>query len=147
MTSGTGSNCRNLSATRENLDMNNFTMKALPRCTLPLYTPILHPKHTNRIRVPYASPIRLWTRSFHASASYRVDLAFDLHDNNGKAKGAPILILHGLFGSKRNNRSISKFVALLFHLYRMLTRDQSPRARSLPSRLRPRPTQPWRLVA
>lgn len=40
-----------------------------------------------------------------------MDLAYDLHDDGGKAKGAPILILHGLFGSKKNNRSISKYVS------------------------------------
>ncbi|KAF2728942.1 alpha/beta-hydrolase [Polyplosphaeria fusca] len=52
------------------------------------------------------------SRSFHASASWRtVDLAFDVHDNGGKATGAPIVVLHGLFGSKKNNRSISKALA------------------------------------
>jgi hypothetical protein len=56
-----------------------------------------------------ATPLPSWTRSFHASASLRVvDLAYKLHDNNGKAKGDPIVIIHGLFGSKRNNQSVSK---------------------------------------
>ncbi|KAF2750056.1 alpha/beta-hydrolase [Sporormia fimetaria CBS 119925] len=64
----------------------------------------------------FSSPLRLsWrcSRSFHASPAYRdtIDLAYDLHDNNGQATGAPILILHGLFGSKKNNRSISKALA------------------------------------
>jgi hypothetical protein len=38
-----------------------------------------------------------------------VDLAYSLHDNKGSAKGDPIVIIHGLFGSKKNNRSISKY--------------------------------------
>ncbi|KAF2012848.1 alpha/beta-hydrolase [Aaosphaeria arxii CBS 175.79] len=51
-------------------------------------------------------------RFLHASSSLRaVDLAYDLHDNSGKATGAPIVIVHGLFGSKKNNRSISKALA------------------------------------
>jgi hypothetical protein len=39
-----------------------------------------------------------------------VDLAYNLHDNKGEAKGDPIVIIHGLFGSKRNNQSVSKYV-------------------------------------
>lgn len=52
-------------------------------------------------------------RSFHVSVRLLepLDLAYDLHDNAGKATGAPILILHGLFGSKKNNRTISKALA------------------------------------
>ncbi|GME42420.1 abhydrolase domain-containing protein [Neofusicoccum parvum] len=43
----------------------------------------------------------------------RLDLSYDLHEPpKGSAtsvsENAPIIILHGLFGSKRNNRSISK---------------------------------------
>jgi hypothetical protein len=50
-------------------------------------------------------------RAFHASTSNQIiDLKYDLHDKGGKSKGAPIVILHGLFGNKRNNRSISKYV-------------------------------------
>ncbi|KAF2715308.1 alpha/beta-hydrolase [Pleomassaria siparia CBS 279.74] len=87
-------------------------MQALPKCARSLYAPFTHPKHTNRIRFSPVSQPQPWTRSFHASASYRaLPLAFDLYDNSGEATGAPILILHGLFGSKRNNRSISKALA------------------------------------
>lgn len=46
----------------------------------------------------------------------RLDLSYDLHEppkSQGSAtsasENAPIIILHGLFGSKRNNRSISKY--------------------------------------
>jgi len=39
-----------------------------------------------------------------------LDLAYSLHDNKGSAKGDPIVIIHGLFGSKKNNRSVSKYV-------------------------------------
>ncbi|KAJ4379174.1 hypothetical protein N0V86_005218 [Didymella sp. IMI 355093] len=65
-----------------------------------------------RAQISNATPLPSWTRSFHASASLRVvDLAYKLHDNNGKAKGDPIVIIHGLFGSKRNNQSVSNVFA------------------------------------
>ncbi|OCL14056.1 alpha/beta-hydrolase [Glonium stellatum] len=67
--------------------------------------PFLHPKHFNRTFIPL-------NRSFHASSGLRaLDLAFDYHENGGKATGAPIVFLHGLFGSKKNNRSMSKALA------------------------------------
>lgn len=44
--------------------------------------------------------------------SETVPLAFDLHSpssaKDGDQKKAPIIFMHGLFGSKKNNRSISK---------------------------------------
>ncbi|KAF2184634.1 alpha/beta-hydrolase [Zopfia rhizophila CBS 207.26] len=87
-------------------------MYALPRCIQPVYAPILHPKYLNRTRVPSPCPSSGWTRSFHASQNLRIhQLAFDHHDNGGKATGSPIVILHGLFGSKKNNRSMSKALA------------------------------------
>lgn len=46
------------------------------------------------------------------SSSETVPLAFDLHSplkaKDGDQKKAPIIFMHGLFGSKKNNRSISK---------------------------------------
>lgn len=49
-----------------------------------------------------------------SSASATVPLAYDLHEPSGSGaeqkRGPPILFLHGLFGSKKNNRSISKYV-------------------------------------
>ena len=47
----------------------------------------------------------------------RLSLAYNLHlpQNHGvDLKHAPIIILHGLFGSKQNNRSISKWA---FHIF------------------------------
>ncbi|KAF1933434.1 mitochondrial hydrolase [Didymella exigua CBS 183.55] len=65
-----------------------------------------------RIQLGNATPSPSWARSFHASASLRaVDLAYKLHDNNGKANGDPIVIIHGLFGSKRNNQGVSNVFA------------------------------------
>jgi hypothetical protein len=82
------------------------TMRPVYRSLQPICTPLLHPKHTTRIA---STPLPSWTRTFHASAACRaVDLVYTLHDEQGKAKGAPIVILHGLFGSKKNNRSVSK---------------------------------------
>ncbi|KAF2423312.1 alpha/beta-hydrolase [Tothia fuscella] len=46
-----------------------------------------------------------------------VELAYDLYEpesskkNPGAPKNAPVLFLHGLFGSKKNNRSMSKVLA------------------------------------
>ncbi|KAH8598046.1 Alpha/Beta hydrolase protein [Bisporella sp. PMI_857] len=48
-----------------------------------------------------------------AYSSSPVPLAFDLYESpkGSSAKNAPIIVMHGLFGSKRNNRSISKALA------------------------------------
>jgi len=81
-------------------------MSLLYRGLQPVCSPLLHPKHLPRI---YRTQSPAWTRPFHASANCRaIDLAYSLHDEHGKAKGAPIIIVHGLFGSKKNNRSVSK---------------------------------------
>jgi hypothetical protein len=94
--------------------LTTHTMRTLYQGLRPIYAPLLHPKHNTRIPIASGLHPSACVRSFHASASWRtMDLAFDLHDNGGQAKGAPILILHGLFGSKKNNRSISKYVAAL----------------------------------
>lgn len=46
------------------------------------------------------------------STQSALPLAYELHEPSGsnttQTDGAPILFLHGLFGSKKNNRSISK---------------------------------------
>ena len=55
-----------------------------------------------------ATPIR----TYAAAAGSRVELAFDHHapPNEGPhgPQDAPIIFMHGLFGSKKNNRSVSK---------------------------------------
>ncbi|KAF9869444.1 alpha beta fold family [Colletotrichum karsti] len=47
------------------------------------------------------------------STQKRLTLSYDLHEPGKSAAGisAPVLFLHGLFGSKKNNRSISKVLA------------------------------------
>ncbi|KAH7087541.1 Alpha/Beta hydrolase protein [Paraphoma chrysanthemicola] len=87
-------------------------MRPISRSIQPLYAHLTHAKHAPRLRLANATPEPVWTRSFHASASLRiVDLAYSLHDNKGTAKGDPIVIVHGLFGSKKNNRSVSNALA------------------------------------
>lgn len=56
-------------------------------------------------------PSRLCLRKYSSIA--RVSLAFDLHEpkQGSNPKHAPIIFMHGLFGSKKNNRSISKALA------------------------------------
>ncbi|OSS45270.1 hypothetical protein B5807_10145 [Epicoccum nigrum] len=87
-------------------------MHSTLRSIRPLSTPFRLANQSARAQLSNATPSPAWTRSFHASTPLRVvDLAYKLHDNNGKAKGDPIVIIHGLFGSKRNNQSISNVFA------------------------------------
>ncbi|KAF2128295.1 alpha/beta-hydrolase [Dothidotthia symphoricarpi CBS 119687] len=69
----------------------------------------LHPAQP----IPYAlPPQRPCTRTLHSTPRRsEIELAYRLHDNNGQAKGAPIVMIHGLFGSKRNNQSVSNVLA------------------------------------
>ena len=60
-------------------------------------------------RPAFATPIR----TYASTAGGRVELAFDHHapPKEGGPHGpqdAPIIFMHGLFGSKKNNRSVSK---------------------------------------
>ncbi|KAF2086893.1 mitochondrial hydrolase [Saccharata proteae CBS 121410] len=69
-----------------------------------------------RFAAPRMFAPRIHLRTFASSRPCRqLDLSFDLHEPPAKSgsgsDNAPILILHGLFGSKRNNRSISKVLA------------------------------------
>ncbi|EMD67680.1 hypothetical protein COCSADRAFT_291911 [Bipolaris sorokiniana ND90Pr] len=87
-------------------------MRTISRSAQPLFASVSPLKQTNRIHVLNATPLPSWTRSFHASANLRaVDLAYRLHDDSGKAKGDPIVMIHGLFGSKRNNQSVGNAIA------------------------------------
>jgi hypothetical protein len=56
----------------------------------------------------YRVSAKLWQRSY--SIAPRVSLAYDLHEPANPSSNAPgaIIFMHGLFGSKKNNRSISK---------------------------------------
>ncbi|KAJ1329249.1 abhydrolase domain-containing protein 11 [Microdochium nivale] len=51
---------------------------------------------------------------FFATRPSTVSLAFDLHEppkSDRSRQDAPIIFMHGLFGSKKNNRSVSKVLA------------------------------------
>jgi hypothetical protein len=96
-----------------NCATTTITMRSIARSIQPVYVPLLRSKQATRIRLSNATPAPAWARPFHATAGLRVvDLAYSFHDNKGSAKGDPIVIIHGLFGSKKNNRSVSKYVAL-----------------------------------
>ncbi len=51
-------------------------------------------------------------RAFSTTRGSRTELAYQVYgpENEQAASRDPILFLHGLFGSKQNNRSISKYV-------------------------------------
>ena len=50
-------------------------------------------------------------RAFSTARVYRAELSFEVYGpEKAEAVRSPILFLHGLFGSKQNNRSISKYV-------------------------------------
>ncbi|KAI0012804.1 alpha/beta-hydrolase [Xylariaceae sp. FL0662B] len=74
---------------------------------------------TRRIVIPHSAalfrtPHRAISRSYTVISAGRVPLAFDHHipPNSDRSKGdAPIIFMHGLFGSKKNNRSVSKVLA------------------------------------
>ncbi|KAK8199584.1 Alpha/Beta hydrolase protein [Phyllosticta capitalensis] len=87
-------------------------MNPLSRSTTPLRALLARPSTTT-----YAART---ARTFATTRPLAaLDLTYDVHEppkddgSRGKlaSEGAPILILHGLFGSRRNNRSISKQLA------------------------------------
>ncbi|KAK1979701.1 Alpha/Beta hydrolase protein [Colletotrichum cereale] len=58
--------------------------------------------------------LRLSSFTRRMSSQKSLSLSFDLHEPSKPAPGltpSPIIFLHGLFGSKKNNRSISKVLA------------------------------------
>ncbi|KAG9232978.1 prolyl oligopeptidase-like protein [Amylocarpus encephaloides] len=69
------------------------------------------------MRTRIVRPAPTVVRSIIASRCYttasRISLAYDLHEPANPASDAPgaIIFMHGLFGSKKNNRSISKALA------------------------------------
>lgn len=70
---------------------------------------------TTRAAAPRVLARHATLRPFSTSRPLaRLDLSYDLHEPpkgsaTSPSENAPIIILHGLFGSKRNNRSISKY--------------------------------------
>lgn len=56
-------------------------------------------------------------RAFSTARVFRAELAYQVYGpEKEQATRDPILFLHGLFGSKQNNRSISKYaIAMLAH--------------------------------
>lgn len=60
-------------------------------------------------RIAVRSP--LGVRAFSTARVSRAELSYQVFGpENGEAVRDPIIFLHGLFGSKQNNRSISKCV-------------------------------------
>ncbi|OTB05776.1 hypothetical protein M426DRAFT_56185 [Hypoxylon sp. CI-4A] len=95
---------------------------------------------TRRILFPRSSfgvPLRsLLSRPYSSNAAHtRVPLAFDHHEppKDGRHKqDSPIIFMHGLFGSKKNNRTVSRVLArdLKRHIYTVDLRNhgESPHA-------------------
>ncbi|KAI0540943.1 alpha beta hydrolase fold family [Xylaria digitata] len=81
-----------------------------------------------------AASIRSLSRAY-STAGGRVQLVFDHHappKSDRHRQDAPIIFIHGLFGSKKNNRSVSKVLArdLNRHVYAIDLRNhgESPHA-------------------
>ncbi|KAI0810747.1 alpha beta hydrolase fold family [Xylaria sp. FL0064] len=71
---------------------------------------------------PLAASIRSLSRAYSTTSSSRVQLVFDHHappKSDRDRQDSPIIFMHGLFGSKKNNRSVSKVLArdLNRHVY------------------------------
>ncbi|KAI0490752.1 alpha beta hydrolase fold family [Xylaria cf. heliscus] len=85
-----------------------------------------------------SSTLRSLSRAYSSSSSTtggRVPLVFDHHaapNSDRHRQDAPIIFMHGLFGSKKNNRSVSKVLArdLKRHVYAIDLRNhgESPHA-------------------
>ena len=81
--------------------------------------------------------IQIQYKTLGAENRRHLSLAYATHEPSNAAsniKHAPIVILHGLFGSKQNNRSISKYASPFLQLYEGKGREandlgQSTRAR------------------
>ena len=69
------------------------------------------------LRLVRPAPARslLRVRSFSSTSHLHLKLAYDLYEppieKSKSAIGNPIVFVHGLFGSKKNNRSMSKYAA------------------------------------
>lgn len=86
--------------------------------------------------IPYATKtLSKAIRSHPFSSSHTLTLAYDHHAPPGSDRypqDAPIIFMHGLFGSKKNNRTVSKVLArdLKRHVYALDLRNhgESPHA-------------------
>lgn len=70
------------------------------------------------LRQPPALSFRSWLSTVSDSLSLGIEtvpLAHDLHKAPKESTKSPLLILHGLFGSKMNNRTISKQLATILN--------------------------------
>lgn len=66
-------------------------------------------------------------RSFSSTSAVRkLQLAYDHYPaaEGATTKNAPIVFIHGLFGSKKNNRSMSKYGLRIYHYVYSLTSDR-----------------------
>ncbi|KAF8433127.1 prolyl oligopeptidase-like protein [Terfezia claveryi] len=63
--------------------------------------------------VPTVRPLSVLFVRTYASTTNTIPLAYDLHEppKGTVTTGPPMVVMHGLFGSKQNNRSISKMFA------------------------------------
>ncbi|KAI0969829.1 alpha beta hydrolase fold family [Xylaria arbuscula] len=84
---------------------------------------------------PLAASIRSLCRTYSSATGGRVQLVFDHHappKSDRHRQDAPIIFMHGLFGSKKNNRTVSKVLArdLNRHVYAIDLRNhgESPHA-------------------
>ena len=76
--------------------------------------PVLRGLRPGRLRPSIVTNHFLYSTSSSGSIP-TVPLVYDLHEpakpvSDDPNRTSPILFLHGLFGSKKNNRSISKYV-------------------------------------
>ncbi len=106
-----------------------FDLQSPFAAQVPVPLPAPNPPMPPRLRVPIAIPSRARAGPFPSPPSTRrayssisvgdgkshvVDLAFQRHDpppdetSHSPRRRSPIIIMHGLFGSQRNNRTMSK---------------------------------------
>lgn len=91
-------------------DSGNLLATILDR--LPVRRRVAHSNMlTSRLFVPFKSAYsQQCLRAFSSSqVNYKLKLSYDLYEAaKPESQNAPIVFIHGLFGSKKNNRSISK---------------------------------------
>lgn len=67
------------------------------------------PIGTEMRRFLVARPVAYHSFSSHAPKTQRLALAYHRHESPSRPSvGPPIILMHGLFGSRRNNRTMSK---------------------------------------